>query len=51
MFFFMVEFYAEKVCEQMIMKVGQSPFVLIVEPFNQKTGVRPRVHKMCVSFY
>ncbi|KIK57977.1 hypothetical protein GYMLUDRAFT_171585 [Collybiopsis luxurians FD-317 M1] len=25
--------------EQMIMKVGQSPFILVVESFNQKTGL------------
>ena len=24
----------------MIVKIGQSPFVLVVESFNQKTGVR-----------
>ena len=27
------------------MKIGQSPFVLVVESFNQKTGVSP------LSFY
>ena len=24
----------------MIVKIGQSPFVLVVESFNQKTGVK-----------
>ncbi|KAE9391490.1 transketolase [Gymnopus androsaceus JB14] len=28
--------------EQMIMKAGLSPFILIVEPFNQKTGLGSR---------
>ncbi|ESK95901.1 transketolase [Moniliophthora roreri MCA 2997] len=28
--------------EQMIMKIGQSPFVLVVESFNQKTGLGSR---------
>jgi hypothetical protein len=30
----------DDLCEQVIKKVGSSPFVLVVESYNQKTGVR-----------
>ena len=38
--FILVVFLMPNYVKQTIVKIGQSPFVLVVESFNQKTGVR-----------